>query len=120
MLDFRLQPWTCLGNYDNLHRYCCLQASELNALCPVFAQFTPRMLNKRAPCNSLYARDLMAAGLHTDDLDPECTLKMSVKSLTAQPIRALQQLFRQAKCEDPSGDVSNPESSARCARGRSI
>ncbi|CAM6127753.1 unnamed protein product [Calypogeia fissa] len=43
-----------------------------------------------------------------DELGPEFSPKMSVKSLTPQQILSIQQLFRQAKFEDPSGDCLSP------------
>lgn len=39
-------------------------------------------------------------------MGPEFSPKMSVKSLTSQQIVRIHQLFRQAKFDDPSGDVS--------------
>lgn len=57
--------------------------------------------------NSLYIRYLIIVRLCTEELGPEFSPKMSVKSLTPQQILSIQQLFRQAKFEDPSGDVSN-------------
>lgn len=40
-------------------------------------------------------------------MGPDFSPKMPVKSLTSQQIVRIHQLFRQAKFEDPSGDVSN-------------
>lgn len=40
------------------------------------------------------------------EMGPEFSLKMVVKSLTSQQIVRIHQLFRQAKFDDPSGDVS--------------
>lgn len=39
-------------------------------------------------------------------MGPEFNTKMSVKSLTSQQVVRIHQLFRQAKFDDPSGDVS--------------
>lgn len=39
-------------------------------------------------------------------MGPEFSPKMAVKSLTSQQIVRIHQLFRQAKFDDPSGDVS--------------
>lgn len=41
-------------------------------------------------------------------MGPEFSPKMPVKSLTSQQIVRIHQLFRQAKFDDPSGDVSFP------------
>lgn len=41
-------------------------------------------------------------------MGPDFTPKMTVKSLTSQQIVRIHQLFRQAKFDDPSGDVSFP------------
>lgn len=38
-------------------------------------------------------------------MGPDFSPKMAVKSLTAQQIVRIHQLFRQAKFDDPSGDV---------------
>lgn len=40
------------------------------------------------------------------EMGPEFSPKMAVKSLTDQQIVRIRQLFRQAKFDDPSGDVS--------------
>lgn len=40
-------------------------------------------------------------------MGPDFSPKMSVKSLTPQQIVRIHQLFRQAKFDDPSGDVSS-------------
>lgn len=40
------------------------------------------------------------------EMGPEFNPKMPVKSLTSQQIVRIHQLFRQAKFDDPSGDVS--------------
>ena len=42
------------------------------------------------------------------EMGPDFTPKMAVKSLTSQQIVRIHQLFRQAKFDDPSGDVSFP------------
>lgn len=39
-------------------------------------------------------------------MGPEFSPKMAVKSLTSQQIVRIHQLFRQAKFDDPSGNVS--------------
>lgn len=39
-------------------------------------------------------------------MGPDFSPKMSVKSLTPQQIVRIHQLFRQAKFDDPTGDVS--------------
>lgn len=39
-------------------------------------------------------------------MGPDFNPKMAVKSLTSQQIVRIHQLFRQAKFDDPSGDVS--------------
>lgn len=39
-------------------------------------------------------------------MGPDFSAKMPVKSLTSQQIVRIHQLFRQAKFDDPSGDVS--------------
>lgn len=39
-------------------------------------------------------------------MGPEFSLKMAVQSLSSQQIVRIHQLFRQAKFDDPSGDVS--------------
>lgn len=39
-------------------------------------------------------------------MGPDFSTKMPVKSLTSQQIVRIRQLFRQAKFDDPSGDVS--------------
>lgn len=39
-------------------------------------------------------------------MGPDFSPKMSVKSLTPQQVVRIHQLFRQAKFDDPSGDVS--------------
>lgn len=39
-------------------------------------------------------------------MGPDFSTKMPVKSLTSQQIVRIHQLFRQAKFDDPSGDVS--------------
>lgn len=41
------------------------------------------------------------------EMGPEFSTKMAVKSLTSQQIVRIHQLFRQAKFDDPSGDVSH-------------
>lgn len=41
-------------------------------------------------------------------MGPDFSPKMAVKSLTSQQIVRIHQLFRQAKFDDPSGDVSIP------------
>lgn len=41
------------------------------------------------------------------EMGPDFSAKMSVKSLTPQQIVRIHQLFRQAKFDDPSGDVSS-------------
>lgn len=40
------------------------------------------------------------------EMGPDFSPKMSVKSLTPQQIVRIHQLFRQAKFDDPTGDVS--------------
>lgn len=40
------------------------------------------------------------------EMGPEFSPKTAVKSLTDQQIVRIRQLFRQAKFDDPSGDVS--------------
>ena len=40
-------------------------------------------------------------------MGPDFGPKMAVKSLTSQQIVRIHQLFRQAKFDDPSGDVSS-------------
>lgn len=40
-------------------------------------------------------------------MGPDFSPKMSVESLTPQQIVRIRQLFRQAKFDDPSGDVSS-------------
>jgi hypothetical protein len=42
---------------------------------------------------------------HKGEMGPDFSPKMAVKSLTAQQIVRIHQLFRQAKFDDPSGDV---------------
>lgn len=44
--------------------------------------------------------------LFSGELGPEFSPKMPIKSLTSQQIVRIHQLFRQAKFDDPSGDVS--------------
>lgn len=41
------------------------------------------------------------------EMGPDFSPKMSVKSLSSQQIVRIHQLFRQAKFDDPSGDVSS-------------
>lgn len=41
----------------------------------------------------------------TGEMGPDFSPKMPVKSLTSQQIVRIHQLFRQAKFDDPSGDV---------------
>jgi hypothetical protein len=41
------------------------------------------------------------------EMGPEFSPKMAAKSLTSQQIVRIHQLFRQAKFDDPSGDVSS-------------
>lgn len=41
-----------------------------------------------------------------EEMGPDFSPKTAVKSLTSQQIVRIQQLFRQAKFDDPSGDVS--------------
>lgn len=40
------------------------------------------------------------------EMGPDFSPKMAVKSLTSQQMVRIHQLFRQAKFDDPSGDVS--------------
>lgn len=42
------------------------------------------------------------------EMGPDFNPKIAVKSLTSQQIVRIHQLFRQAKFDDPSGDVSFP------------
>lgn len=41
------------------------------------------------------------------EMGPDFSLKTPVKSLTSQQLVRINQLFRQAKFDDPSGDVRN-------------
>lgn len=50
----------------------------------------------------------MLASFFKGEMGPDFTPKMAVKSLTSQQIVRVHQLFRQAKFDDPSGDVSFP------------
>ena len=43
---------------------------------------------------------------YVGEMGPDFSAKMLVKSLTSQQIVRIHQLFRQAKFDDPSGDVS--------------
>ena len=43
---------------------------------------------------------------YSGEMGPDFDPKMAVKSLTSQQIVRIHQLFRQAKFDDPSGDVS--------------
>jgi len=49
----------------------------------------------------------MIASHFSGEMGPEFSPKMVVKSLTSQQIVRIHQLFRQAKFDDPSGDVSH-------------